>query len=84
MEKPVLLSKLLGINEILMKRKRYQAISTTGYNDLSIFLGNDLRAVLHNQNHMLLLCTPSAVLVAKQASHVSGRKDGRRSELYLS
>jgi hypothetical protein len=47
-------------------------------------LGNDLRAVFHNQNHMLLLCTSSAVLVAKQVNHVSGGKDGRRSELYLS
>lgn len=49
-----------------------------------ILLGNDLRAVVHYKNHMLLLCTPSAVLVAKQAHHVSGWKDGRRSELYLS
>jgi hypothetical protein len=90
MEKPVLSSKLLGINETLMKHRRYPASSTTGANVHTTTcpylppLGNDLRAVFHNQNHMLLLCTSSAVLVAKQVNHVSGGKDGRRSELYLS
>ncbi len=70
-----------GINETLMKRRGYSAICTTCPN---LPLGNDLRTVLHDQNHMLLLCTPSAVLVAKQANHVSERKYGRRRELYLS
>jgi hypothetical protein len=45
------------------------AIGTTvanAYDDLSVLpLGNDLRAVFHDQNHVLLLCTPSTVLVAK-------------------
>jgi len=60
-----------------MKRRRYPAITgrTTRANACAYPpLGNDLRTVLHYQNHMLLLCTPSAVLLAKQADHVSGRK----------
>jgi hypothetical protein len=36
------------------------------YDDLSILtLGDDLRAVFHDQNHMLLLCTPGTVLVGE-------------------
>jgi hypothetical protein len=63
-----------------MKRMRHP-IRTTVANandDLpTSALGNDLRTVFRDQNHMLLLCTSSTVLVDEAANHVSERNDGR-------